>query len=126
VFGNMLNNDYYSISLTTRVVETFDFYEPRVLGRYSYIPPAYGLSAFYSSNYNRKWALDFNPAFSFTPEKHREAFSIFVGPRYRFSDRLSVILGFTFTRNNNNVGYIDDNYINESTPYDIFYAKRNR
>jgi hypothetical protein len=124
--GNSRKNDYYNISFTSRVTETFDFYEPRIPGRFSYLPPAYGLSAYYSSNYNRKWAIDINPAFSLTPEKKREAFSIFVGPRYRFSDRFNLAVGFNYTRQNNNTGYIDDTYIDESTPYDIFYAKRNR
>lgn len=119
-------NDYYNLSFTSRVTETFDFYDPRIPGRYSYLPPAYGLSSFYSSNYNRKWALDINPAFSLTPEKNREAFSIYVGPRYRFSDRFNVILGFSYLRQNNNTGYIDDTYVDDATPYEIYYAKRNR
>ncbi len=126
ISGNSLKNDYYNLTFTSRVAETFDFYEPRIEGRYSYLPPAYGGSAYYSSNYNRKWALDINPSFSLTPEKHREAFSIYISPRYRFSDRITTILGFNYVRQNNNTGYIDDTYVDASTPYDIYYAKRNR
>lgn len=124
--GNSLKNDYYNISFTTRVAETFDFYEPRIPGRYSYVPPAYGGTLFYSSNYNRKWALDISTAATFTPERKREAFNFTFGPRYRFSDRFSVILNLNYTRQNNNTGYIDDTYVDENTPYDIYYAKRNR
>jgi hypothetical protein len=59
--GNSLKNDYYNFSINTRVAETFDFYEPRIDGRFSYLPPAYGASAFFYSNTNRKGALDINP-----------------------------------------------------------------
>jgi hypothetical protein len=126
LFFNTHTNDYYNFNINARLAETYDFYEPRIDGRFVYLPRAYTFSAVYSSNYNRRFAIDFNPAASFTPESHREAFSVSIAPRYRFSDRLFATLGFEYVRQNNNVGYIDDNFTDAATPYDIYFARRNR
>ncbi|RZJ31760.1 MAG: hydrolase [Flavobacterium sp.] len=119
-------NNYYNVSLNTRVAEIFDFYEPRIDGRYVYLPPAYGGGLYYSTNNNKRFGVDLNPSFSLTPEKHREAFYIFFSPRYRFTNRINASVGFTYQRQNNNVGYIDDTFTDANSAYDIYFAKRNR
>ena len=40
-------------------------------------------------------------------EKGRRNYGFLFSPRYRFNDRFSLIYSFTFTRQNNNVGWID-------------------
>lgn len=119
-------NDYFSYVINSRVAKTYDFYEPRFDGRFVYIPKNIGGSFFFSSNYNRKFAFEINPAFTVTDESKRESFSIYVQPRYRFSDRFTMNAAFNYIRQNNNVGYIDNNYTNDATPVDIYFAKRNR
>jgi hypothetical protein len=123
---NTRKNDFWAFSINGRALETYDFYEPRIDGRYVYLPPAIGGSATLSSNYNRKFAVDLSPSVSFTNEEHRESFSFFVSPHYRFNDRFGANIGFNYIRQNNNVGYIDDTYVDETTPYDIYFTKRNR
>jgi hypothetical protein len=126
VNGNTRKNDFYNFSVNSRVAETYDFYEPRFEGRYVAVPASYGVSLYFSSNYNRPFAIDFNPSLSQTTEKNREAFGIFIQPRYRFNDRLTAFAGFSYVRQNNNTGYVDDSYVDEATPFDIYFAKRNR
>lgn len=119
-------NDYYGLGFNSRLFETYDFYEPRFDGRFVYIPKDFGGFFFFSSNYNRKFAIDFQPSFSITDEAHRETWTLFIAPRYRFTNRITGNISFNFTRQNNNVGYVDDTYVNETTPFDIIFAKRNR
>jgi hypothetical protein len=121
-----LKNDYFGFGLNTRPVETYDFYEPRFDGRFVYLPSNYGGFFSFSSNYNRKFALDFSPSFVITNEKHRDSWSIYAEPRYRFNDRFTVSIGMTYVRQNKNTGYIDDTYVDDATPFDIYFAKRNR
>ncbi|HLA55262.1 MAG TPA: DUF5916 domain-containing protein, partial [Flavobacterium sp.] len=126
VNSNTLKNDYIGYGLNTRPVETYDFYEPRFDGRYVYLPPNYGGFVSFSSNYNRKFALDFNPSFSITNEKRRNSWGVYVEPRYRFNDRFTASIGLNYVRQNKNTGYIDDTYVDDATPFDIYFAKRNR
>ncbi len=119
-------NDYYGLGLNARPVENYDFYEPRFPGRFVYIPRNFGGYAYFSSNYNRKFAIDIQPSFTLTDEKTRENWSLYVEPRYRFTDRITGNVSFSFSRQNNNVGYIDDSYVDDATPFDIYFTKRNR
>lgn len=119
-------NNYYNFSINTRLAESYDFYEPRIDGRFVYLPKAYGGGFYFSTNNNKRFGYDFNPSVSFTPEKHRESFYVFFSPRYRFTNRLGGSLSFSYQRQNNNVGYVDDTYIDENSAYDIYFAKRNR
>ncbi len=121
-----LKNDYYGFGLNVRPVETYDFYEPRISNRFVYLPRYLNAFFFFSSNYNRKFALDIQPSFNITDEDKRESWGIFISPRYRFSDKITANVSFNYARNNNNVGYIDDTYVDDATEYEIFFAKRNR
>ncbi|HEY0046808.1 MAG TPA: DUF5916 domain-containing protein [Flavobacterium sp.] len=124
--GNTKKNDYVSLGFEINPLETYDFYEPRFDGRFLYLPSTFFTSFYFSSNYNRKFAIDFNPSVNFAMEEKRETWSLFLQPRYRFTDRITATLAFVFNRQNNNVGYIGNNYESETIPFDIFLAKRDR
>jgi hypothetical protein len=116
-------NDYYGFGVTANPLKVYDFYEPRSFNeeRFVTIPDNYNAYVYFSSNYNRKWALDINPFATKFNEKGRINYGFVLSPRYRFSDRLSLIYNFTFSRQNNNIGWIafdeNDNTI---------FARRNR
>jgi hypothetical protein len=54
--------------------------------------------------------------------KQREEPTIFIRPRYRFNDKLSLNYSFNFLRRNNNRGYVDslDEDLNTSTQKLLF------
>lgn len=83
-----IKNDYYAISVYISPLETYDFYEARVNERFVNLPKNVYSSFYFSSNYNRKFALDFNPYFTATSEKNRVSYGLKIAPRYRFSDKL--------------------------------------
>ncbi|MDQ7961745.1 DUF5916 domain-containing protein [Flavobacterium lindanitolerans] len=83
-----IKNDYYAISVYISPLETYDFYEARVDERFVNLPKNVYSSFYFSSNYNRKFALDLNPYFTVTSEENRVSYGLKIAPRYRFSDKL--------------------------------------
>ncbi len=121
-----LKNDYFSWLLSTRPVETYDFYEPRFDGRFVVTPASFGTSWYFESNNNRKISIIINPSFTVTTEEERQAWAIVVQPQFRFNDRFTTNFNFNYTRQNNNAGYIDDTSADPNVPFNIYFAKRNR
>lgn len=119
-------NDYIGAAFNINPLETYDFYEPRYEGRFLYVPDNYYAYLFLSTNYNRKFALDIQPMMTLWGEDKRERWYLNVSPRYRFTDRITAVMAFTFDRLNANVGYIDDTYSDDVTPFDIYMARRDR
>ncbi|WP_298120702.1 DUF5916 domain-containing protein [Flavobacterium sp.] len=116
-------NNYHGFGINSRVTDVYDFYEPRSIDEVKFleIPRNIGGYYFYSSNYAKKFALDFNPSFTFINEKNRTNLNLVISPRYRFSDKISMIYSFQFNRQVNNIGWIDfDDFDNP------IFAKRNR
>ncbi len=136
VQGNNLNinvninnkkNHYFGVGINLNPIETNDFYEPRVENRYVIIPTRVGGWMYFSSNYNYKFAFDFNPNFGILNEAGRNGYGFSMGPRYRFSDKFLLNFNFNFSRQNNNKGFVDsiDDDANSITPDAIIFANRN-
>lgn len=117
-------NDYHGFGINGRITDIYDFYSPNSLNdlKSIIVPRNFGAFYFFSSNYNRKFALDMNPSVVFMDEEKRVDLSISVSPRYRFSDKFSMIYNFRFTRQINDVGYIDYEDATDNT----IFARRNR
>ncbi len=121
--STVLNNDYYGFGINVRPHEIYDFYEPRSVDNSKYVtyPENYGAWFYYSSNYNRKFALDFNPSYTIVNEKERVNYGFSLSPRYRFSDRLSLVYSLNFFRQNKNMGFVDFDAANNT-----IFARRDR
>ncbi len=117
--GNSLKNDYYKFLFQLSPLESFDFYQPRVSGRYSYIPRSMISYFVFSSNYNNTLAIDFNPSAKLYDEKGRKDYGFFFSPRYRINDKILLIYGFNYFRSMNDRGFV----AYDGT--DIYYAERN-
>lgn len=118
--GNNKKNHYLGGGINYNPFKNYDYYEARQEGRFVIYPETYGGNLYVSTNYNNKFAIDVNPYFTNTSEKDRFDYGLSVSPRYRFNDRLSLIYSFDIFKQQNNVGYIDNNITS------IFLAKRNR
>ncbi|WP_264560392.1 carbohydrate binding family 9 domain-containing protein [Flavobacterium sp. N2270] len=118
--GNNKANHYMSASFGYNPFKNYDYYEPRQDGRFLIYPESYNGSLYLSTNYNNKFAVDINPYFTNVNEKDRYNYGIGFSPRYRFSDRFSLIYSFDLYKQFNNVGYIDNDDVS------IYFAKRNR
>lgn len=125
--SNTKKNHYFGIGFDANPVETYDYYEPRVTDRYVIRPSKLGGFIYISTNYNNSFAIDFNPSYAVFDEAGRNSYGFSLGPRYRFSDKLSLNYNFNFFRQNNNKGYIDsiNEDLNLATPNTILFANRN-
>ena len=120
---NMLNkkNDFLALTINARPIEVYDFYEPRTANEQKFFtrPQNISISPVFSSNYNRKFAIDLSAIYYFINMKDRNLYTFFISPRYRFSDKLSLVYEFNFYRENNDLGYVDSDISN------IYFARRN-
>jgi len=101
-------NDYYTAGIDVSPLKVFDFYEPRATYQESYVilPQNLKIYGLYSSNYNRKFAIDLNTSYTFYNEKDRVNYGVLISPRYRFNDHFSLVYSFSFARQNNNTGWV--------------------
>ena len=124
-FGVSINstnkkNHFFGGGINYNPFENYDYYEPREDGKFVIYPSSYGSWFYFSSNYANKFAIDTNPYFSKTSEKGRYSYGFSVSPRYRFSDKISMVYDFNFGKQINNVGWVDNDGTN------VILAKRNR
>lgn len=116
--GNSRQNDYYKFLIQLNPLESFDFYQPRSSGRFSYVPRSVTSLFVFSSNYNNTLALDINPSVKMYDESGRIDYGFFISPRYRINDKILLIYGFNYFRSMNDRGYV------ASDATDIYYAQR--
>lgn len=120
IAGTSTKNDYYSFEAQYNPRTTFDFYMPEVEGRYNYVPGSYILSTYFSSNYNRAFALDVNLNYRKFFEENRIDYVYRISPRIRVSDQVLLIAGTSYSRNIDDLGSIG--LIGENG--EIFYTRR--
>ena len=119
-------NHAFGMGINLNPFKTYDYYNPQTENRFYIQPSEMSAWTYFSSNYNNKFALDVNPFFGLTSEKSRSNFGFNISPRYRFSDRMSLIYSFNYNQLKNDKGYTDkiDTDADSTTPKDIIYAKR--
>ena len=117
-------NDFFNFGINARPLKIYDFYEPRTISQERFLTVSENISgfAYFSSNYNRKFAVDLNPFIGFNNEKGRMNYGFGASPRYRFDDHFSLIYDFSYNVQKNNIGYVDqNNSLNE-----IYIGRRDR
>jgi len=107
VNSNTVKNDYIGYGFLVSPLVTYNFYEPRIPGRFLAIPATGNAFIFFSSNYNRRFALDIEPSFRYFDQKNRHNYSLFVSPRYRFNDKFTLIYNASVSQQNSDIGWVD-------------------
>lgn len=118
--SSTLKNDFIGYGFLVSPFVTYNFYESRVPGRPLAFPASGNAWIYFSSNYNRKFALDIEPSIRIFDQKNRLNYGLFVSPRYRFNDKLTLIYSTNFNRQNSDIGWVD------FSENDIILAERNR
>ena len=113
-------NHSYGLNATARLFEVHDYYDPRIEGRYTNFPKYYNWSAYVSTNYNNKFAIDVNPWIGFAESKGWWFVGYNFSPRYRFNNRFMLVFSNTLSLEYNDLGWIDYHV------YDAIYARRNK
>ncbi len=96
IYGNMVST-FKKRFLTTGLffglepVITYDYYEPRIAGKFYTYPKNYNIGGFISSDYRKPFALDVNLGYRTFEENERMYLDMSVSPRYRVNNRLSFV-----------------------------------
>ncbi|WP_313806471.1 DUF5916 domain-containing protein [Flavobacterium sp.] len=115
-------NHYIGGGLQVSPFETYDFYQPRQEGRYSYNPKAYSGWFDISTNYNNPFALDTGMWYDRYNQDIRHNIGFYFSPRYRFSDKFALIYYLQHNRQNADKGWVDYDSVND----EIIYSNRDR
>lgn len=79
------------LSANARPIESYDFFEPRLRGRFFILPKYVGGGYWYSSDYRKKLALDGNFNYRSYNRNGRNDFSYRIAPRIRATDKILLI-----------------------------------
>ncbi|NVO01989.1 MAG: carbohydrate binding family 9 domain-containing protein [Bacteroidetes bacterium] len=85
----------------------YDYYEPRVEGRFFRYPTFYNVFLGLSSDYRKAFAFDLEMRYSQTPNFHSDDYSVYLRPIARLSDNLKVDFAVNYTKNFNNIGFVN-------------------
>ena len=115
-----IKNHYLEGKFQINPVDRYNFYEPRVYGRYVYVPKSIvGYAQFYSND-NLPFHYEIEAWTEKFDEENRNTYTLNGGIKYRFNDRFSLSYNFQYTRKTNDRGWVD--FDND----DIIFAERNR
>ncbi len=87
-------------------VAAHDYLEPRTAGRFYLVPTSTMAGGFFSSDYRKKFALDFELNNRWFAESGRRTLYSNISPRYRIGNKLSMVYNTNITSFANNTGYV--------------------
>lgn len=92
----------------TSVLDKYDFYEPRVKGRYLLIPPAYNIYGWIETDGRKKFAIGSFMGGGQNRFWDKSWFFFGVSPRFRFNDKLSLEMEIFRETAKNDVGWVNE------------------
>ncbi len=106
-YATLKNYLTLGLSWAEQPMTYYDYLEPRSPGRYYKYPTTGMAGGFFSSDYRKKFALDGESNYRWFGAAGRNTLFWSLTPRYRFSDKLSMVYSFAYTRQQNDVGFVD-------------------
>lgn len=115
--GNNVELDYFATtkkqlsfggSQEISIGKQYDYYEPRVEGRYLTQNARYEMSNFISTDYRKKFAIDARFYFTHRIDNSSNIKQITLSPRYRFNNQFSMIYSLQNRDNNNEKGRVNN------------------
>lgn len=115
-----INN--YGGNINFQVGKQYDYFEPRTEGRFFIYENRINSNIWYSTSYNKKFAIDANIGGATFFEKNRDTNEYWysVDPRIRFNEKLLITYSFEYDKEFNDRGYIT------TADNDIVFGERNR
>jgi len=89
------------------VTDAYNYYEPRVPGRFFIDKKHGGIWTFLSTDYRKKLALDLKLARFAKLNGNQNFFEIKIAPRFRFNNRFKLKYAFDYKKQNNFKGFVD-------------------
>ena len=105
-FFTKKNRFSFGGSFETNLGKEYDYYEPRVDGRYFKQNGVFSTSAWMSTDFRKKFALDIRTSYALRYSENGRYHSFRVSPRYRFSDKFSINYRLEYSNLTNEKGYV--------------------
>jgi hypothetical protein len=105
---NATFTNFYNAGLSVylRPVESFDYFEPRVQGRFFTVPPSRSLSYWMSTDGRKKLALSASMGLGSADFFENSWYHLGFSPRFRVNDKLTFSSSINASTNKDNVGYV--------------------
>jgi hypothetical protein len=115
-----LKNNYVEFLFQLNPLDRFDFFEPRVYGRYLYVPKSVTAYGAFVTNQNKSFTYEVESAITKFDQDQRITYLLNGGIKYRFNTRFSLAFDFQYTHKVNDLGWVafDD--------ADIIFGSRDR
>jgi len=97
----------YGVNLEFNSGNQYDYYEPRVDGRYLKQKGILETEAFISTDYRKQFAIDLRAGWAKRMEDKGRYYELTIEPRFRFSDKFMVIYKFETSKLSNEKKYVD-------------------
>lgn len=103
-----LNRLAYGGKIESSIGNQYDFYEPRVEGRFFKENARFFTNAWISTDYRKKLAFDLRGFYFKRYNDTNKTYSINFSPRFRFSDKFQIIHAIDFRKSVNEKGYVNE------------------
>ncbi|NQV77445.1 MAG: carbohydrate binding family 9 domain-containing protein [Lutibacter sp.] len=113
------NKFAFGAGIETNFGKQYDFYEPRVEGRFFEKYGIFVVNPWFSTDYRKKFAIDVRSAYAYRYNDDSKYYSINISPRYRFTDKFELVYAINFSKLINEKGYV-----NELTDGSIIFGNR--
>ncbi len=95
-------------NIQSSIGNQFDYYEPRVEGRFFKQNSRIASNQWVSTDYRKKFAIDANIFYSKRINDDNHFIFANISPRYRVNDNLSFIYSLRYTKDTNDKGYVNE------------------
>jgi hypothetical protein len=108
------------------VTPNYDYFEPRVWGKFFTRPKAINYGAWISTNYQKKFALDVNTFWTYIDRENWQEYGYGVSPRWRISNQIFLVYELEHTLNKGTQGFAVPFGIPAETTNAILFGNRDR
>ncbi|MCD4736830.1 MAG: carbohydrate binding family 9 domain-containing protein [Bacteroidales bacterium] len=110
--------------LSVNPINSSDYFEPRVEGRYYTVPPSFSVNMGYSPDYRKKFLVDLRGGLHYSGRYDQFTYNFSFEPRFRVNDKLMLIHEFEYQQQQNSMGYVSDS--TDDTGNDVvIFGRRN-
>lgn len=114
------------LEFNSSITESYDYFEPRVNGRFFIRPTWVNIGAWTSTNYQKRFAIDASVNYVFVGVKDWREYIFGLSPRIRISNRIFLIYEFEQHFNMNGQGYAVAFGTPVALPEGILFGQRDR
>jgi hypothetical protein len=100
------NRFAFGSDLEFNIGDVYDFYEPRVDGRYFRQHGVFQAGGWFSTDFRKRFAIDVRSNYAFRYGEPNTYIDFEISPRFRFTDKFEIVHQFEYSKQWNEKGYV--------------------